>query len=138
MARALDAGKKVLLVVIEGCRKGSLPAEFEECGNMDDWYSYRGMQLYHILHTGMPFYQTDNPPVFNRSWKPRNTEYPLSGFTNAHREASIGARPGIRTAAVSSRGIVAQTVTNADLMFESYCRDLANMGVLAAFKPDKL
>lgn len=138
MDRALDAGKKVLLVVIEGCRKGSLPAEFEECGNMDDWYSYRGMQLYHILHTGMPFYQTDNPPVFNRSWKPRNTEYPLSGFTNAHREASIGARPGIRTAAVSSRGIVAQTVTNADLMFESYCRDLANMGVLAAFKPDKL
>lgn len=138
MDQALDAGKKVLLVVIEGCRQGSLPAEFGECDNMDDWYSYRGIQLYHILHTGMPFYQTDNPPVFSRSWKPRNTEYPLSGFTNAHRDESIGARLGIRTAAVSSRGIVAQTVTNADLMLESYCRDLANMGVLAAFKPDKL
>lgn len=138
MDQALDAGKKVLLVVIEGCRKGSLPAEFEDCDNMDDWYSYRGLQLYHILHTGMPFYETDSPPVFNRSRKPRSSDYPLSGFANAHKDDSIGARPGIRTAAVSSRGMVAQTVTNADLIFESYCRDLANMGVLAVFKPDKI
>jgi len=138
MDQALDAGQKVLLVVIEGYRQGSLPAEFEACDNMDDWYSYRGMQLYHVLHTGMPFYETDSPPVFNRSRKPRSTDYPLSGFANSHKALSIGARPGIRTAAVSSRGMVAQTVTNADLIFESYCRDMANMGVLAAFKPDKI
>ncbi len=138
MDQALDGGQKVLLAVMEGCKKGCLPAEFGECDNMDDWYCYRGMPLYHILHTGIPFYKTSSPPVFNLSRKHQSSEYPLSGFFNAHKEDSIGARPGLRTAAVSSRGIVAQTVTNADIIFESYCRDLSNLGVLAAFKPDKL
>lgn len=138
MDKALNSKKKVLLAVIEGFRKGSLPAEFEVCNNMDEWYSYRGMGLYHILHTGISFYETENPPIFNRSKKPRSADYPLSGFPNSNKEDSIGAKEGIRSAAVSSRGMIAQTVTNADIIFESYSRDLSNMGVLAAFKPEKL
>ncbi|MDD2480809.1 MAG: hypothetical protein PHC44_05030 [Lutispora sp.] len=139
MEKALDKGKKVVLVVIEGYRFGNIPNGFTLCDNVDDWYAYRGMDLYLALHTGKPFYETEFPPVYDRS-KPKSSKakYPMSGFFNDLPEDSIGAKEGIKSGAVSSRSMITHMIANADITLECYSRERSHMGLLAAFKPNKL
>lgn len=139
MEKALDNGKKVLLAIVEGYRDGILPVDFSLCNNMDDWYAYRGMDLYLALHTGKAFYETEFPPVYDRS-KPKasKTGYPLSGFFNSLTEDSIGVKKGIRTGAVSSRSMITHMIANTDITLECYSRERSDMGLLAAFKPERL
>lgn len=139
MEKALDSNKRVLLAIVEGFRVGNIPEGFSLCDNMDDWYAYRGMDLYLALHTGKPFYETEFPPVYDRS-KPKaaKTAYPLSGFFNSLPEDSIGVKKGIKTGAVSSRSMITHMIANTDITLECYSRERSDMGLLAAFKPEKL
>ena len=139
MENSLDDGKKVLLAIIEGYNINDIPQGFKLCKNMDEWYSYRGMDLYLALHTGKPFYETEFPPVFSRSIpKQKRTNYPLSGFFDSLPENSIGAKKGIRSAAVSSRSMIIHMIANSDITVECYSRERSDMGLLAAFKPEKM
>lgn len=139
MRDALNDGKKVLLSVIEGYNADKNPEGFLPVANRDEWYCYRGLDLYMALCTGKHFYEGDIAPVYDRTKpKSQNKDYPLSGFLHGFPKTSIGDIPGKRTAVVSSRSMVTHMVAKADIAIECYNRERTKMGVLCSFKPEAI
>ena len=136
---ALTEGKKVLLSVIEGYDARVFPQGFTQMANRDEWYCYRGLDLYMALCTGKHFYEGDIAPVYDRTKpKSQNKDYPMSGFLHGFPKWSIGDIPGKRTAVVSSRSMVTHMIAKADIAIECFNRERTKMGVLCSFKPETI
>lgn len=136
MKSQLASGKKVLLAVVEGYDTELIPADFKMIDNIDEWYAYRGLDLYLALLTGKPFYETPFAPVYDRTRpKKKDVKFPFGGFFDELTKGSI-AEAAKGSAVVSSRSMVTHMAANADIAVECYNRDRTQMGVLLAFKPE--
>ncbi|NLZ38435.1 MAG: iron ABC transporter permease [Firmicutes bacterium] len=125
----------LLFAVIEGYRADAeVPAGFQPVNNRDEWYCYTGLSQYLLFTTGKAYYEIPYPPVYNRTIKKKETDYPFSGFFISIPEDALGDIQGIPSALVSSRSMIVHMAANADLAIECYCRDKSTMGVMVTFK----
>lgn len=138
MDRAL-LQKKVALIIIEGVGLKDFKYPYELCNNKVDWYTYdQAENQYLAISTGKHYYEHDLPPVSRYLRKDFDKiDFPFSGPHHHLPQDTAGRKPGIKSAAVSNRGMFPHVVSGADICIESFARNLYNMGSIAIINDDK-
>jgi hypothetical protein len=131
--RALSAGQKVVLILVEGVGCESFPLPHRPIDNTHYWYHYAvGEGQYLALGTGRHFVEQPYPPgycyyVDDHEHKP----YPFSGIYSEMPAYTIGERFAGKSAAVGSRGMITHIAAGAEITIECFVRALYNHGVMA-------
>ncbi|MDD2221662.1 MAG: hypothetical protein PHN35_06900 [Clostridia bacterium] len=139
ISTALDQGRKVLLVVVEGLGEADFTLPYQMLNNLRGQVPYNGYSLVYTLASGEKMENCPLPPLFDmtvQSELPR--VFPLSMSVEKLPEKTIGCRSDLRTAAIGCRSMVTHTAINADLNIECYVRASNNMGVMLSLREEKL
>lgn len=131
--------KKVAIIIIEGIGVNDFKYTYELCDNKVDWYFYdQAESQYLAISTGKHYYQHDIPPVSQYLKEDFDkTKYPFSGPHHYLPQDTAGRKSGIKSAAVSNRGMIPHVASGADICIECFARNLYNMGSIAIINDEK-
>lgn len=137
---ALDAGKRVALVVLEAVDPADFPFPMQPLSiALYGHLTYEHNRSYYAaLLSGQPFYVDGMPTLLlslARHVRERK-DFPLSHIYNGVLIDSIGRRADKRTAAAGSRSVVTHSLSLCDISLECHSRNLAESGV-CLFLSDK-
>jgi hypothetical protein len=138
--RALDAGKRVALIMMESTGFEDFRLPYTKVDNSHGWFIYdHGITQYLATVRGKPFYENPFPLIpETRKVKHHVNKHPYSlGFLASLPHDGIGCRPDKRTAAVGSRSGITHHAVGADLAFECHSRELSPSGTLAFINDPK-
>ena len=139
MRKALDTGKKVLLVVVEGLGEDDFALPYQMLNNLRGAIPYNGYSLVYTLASGEKMEKCPLPPIFDMTVQAELPRvFPLSMSVQKLPDQSIANRSDLRSAAIGCRSMVTHTALNADLNIECYVRTSNNMGVMLAVREEKL
>ena len=133
--KALDAGKKVALILLEGTGEADFRLPFAHTNCEEKWMVYdQGVLQYMAILTGKRFYENNFSLVLRL--KPGNeysTKYPYSQFEyiDDMPTDTLGRKAGKKTAAVGSRSMFTHAITQADICIECQSRQTAPSGLFA-------
>ncbi|MDD4802177.1 MAG: hypothetical protein PHF24_04460 [Syntrophomonas sp.] len=139
LEHAMDKGKKVALIMLEGTGTDDFKLPFTMMDNQTEWFVYdQGLSQYLAAATGKKFYEYDYPPVVNSAAYLNTSEkYPFSQHFTFLPEDTIGRRPDKRTAAVGTRSGFIHETTMADICVECHSRQLSMSGVFVLVNDPK-
>jgi hypothetical protein len=138
---ALDAGKRVALILLEGTGEENFRIPFAHTSCEEKWMVYdQGALQYMAIFTGKRFYENNFSLVLRI--KPANeysTKYPYSQFEYIDDMPvdTLGRKAGKKTAAVGSRSMFTHAITQADICIECQARATAPSGLLALINDPK-
>jgi len=139
--KALDAGKRVALILLEGTGEDDFRLPFAYTNCEEKWMVYdQGALQYMAIFTGKRFYENNFSLVLRI--KPNNeysTMYPYSQFEyiDDMPTDTLGRKAGKKTAAVGSRSMFTHAITQADICIECQSRQTAPSGLLALINDPK-
>lgn len=136
---AMDEGKKVALILLEGTGTEDFKFPYTMMGNQTEWFVYdQGLSQYLAVTTGKPYYEYEYPPVVNSAiYLNTSQKYPYSQFFSILPKDTIGRRPDKRTAAVGTRSGFIHETTMADICIECHSRQLSMSGVFVLVNDPK-
>ncbi|PKM76834.1 MAG: hypothetical protein CVU90_10430 [Firmicutes bacterium HGW-Firmicutes-15] len=139
LERAMDEGKKVALIMLEGTGTEDFKFPYNMMGNQTEWFVHdQGLSQYLAVATGKPFYNYDYPPIVNSvNYLNTSEKYPYSQHFSVLPEDTIGRRPDKRTAAVGTRSGFIHETTMADICVECHSRQLSMSGVFVLVNDPK-
>lgn len=131
--RALDAGKKVALLVLEATGEQNFLLPYTMMDNTDDFFTYdQGMPLYFALASGKKYSKQPYPAVVSTQvYLNTNERYPYSQYFSELPEDTLGRRKDKLTAAVGTRSGFVHESFMADLCIECHSRNLSVSGIFA-------
>ena len=139
--KAMDAGKRVALILLEGTGKEDFPMSYACTSCEEKWMVYdHGALQYMAIFTGKRFYENNFSFVLRiKSAKEYSIKYPYSQFEyiDDMPTDTIGRKAGKRTAAVGSRSMFTHAITQADICIECQARQNAPSGILALVNDPK-
>lgn len=139
LERAMDKGKKVALIMLEGTGTEDFRLPYTLMGNQTEWFVYdQSFSQYLAVATGKPFYEYDYPPIVDSLTSLNTSEkYPYSQYFSILPEDTIGRRPDKRTAAAGTRSGFIHETTMADICVECHSRQLSMSGVFVLVNDPK-
>lgn len=139
LERAMDEGKKVALIMLEGTGTEDFKLPYTMMSNQTGWFVYdQGLSQYLAVTTGKPFYEHDYPPIVNSATYLNTSEkYPYSQYFSILPEDTIGRKPSKRTAAVGTRSGFIHETAMADICIECHSRELSVSGVFVLVNDPK-
>ncbi len=130
---ALDAGKRVALIMMESTGFEDFRLPYTKVDNTHEWFIYdHGNTQYLAAVRGKPFYENPYPliPETRRIMHHLKRRPYSLGFLADLPHDGIGCRPDKRTAAVGSRSGITHHAVMPDLAFECHSRELSPSGTL--------
>ncbi|MDY6911669.1 MAG: radical SAM protein, partial [Chloroflexota bacterium] len=133
--RALQSGKKVALIIVEGAGQVDFPLPSRECRNGCGAFTYQLWQQYITLSTGIPYQSNEFQfPFRPRYWLEDSTLYPFSGKFNKPLDYVLGCQIRDKTSlSIGNRNIITHVCLEADISLECYCCYTHNYGTMAVF-----
>lgn len=138
--RALDAGKRIALVMVEATGFSDFRLPYSRVDNTHGWFVYDHGDTQHLATVrGKPFYENPYPLIADmRRIKHHRGKHPYSlGFLADLPQDGIGRRSDKRTAAVGSRSGITHHAVMPDIAFECHSRELSPSGTLVFINDPK-
>ncbi|MBN2169222.1 MAG: hypothetical protein JW738_08255 [Actinobacteria bacterium] len=129
---AVNQGRKIAVVLVEGWDLKNMPLDFEPCNNHDSWLRHGLKTQCHSIFTGKSFTESVYPPIF----KCYNEDdiYPFSFDYSEPEYDTLGQTAGDLSVAIGNRSIIPHSLFGADITIECFARCVQNFGNMAVIK----
>ncbi|MBN1289311.1 MAG: hypothetical protein JXA49_06725 [Actinobacteria bacterium] len=129
---AINQGRKIAVILVEGWSLENMPLDCEPCNNHESWLRHGLKTQCHSIFTGKSFTECPYPPIF-KCYDEDNI-YPFSFDYSEPEYDTLGQTAGDLSVAIGNRSIIPHSLFGADITIECFARCVQNFGNMAVIK----